>query len=580
MRITLLILGVLLATGCRKTGIDTGLSSVPTTPITATLMGTVLDENDLPAAGVTIKVGNRTMQSDAFGSFRIVQASLDKKQSLVTAEKFGYFKAYRTFMATAGANNVEIKLIRRTLAGSVNGAAGGEAALVNGSKIALPANGVMDAVSGAPYTGTVSVYAAYIDPMSPDIHQTIPGSLMADDNGGKRVTLASYGMMAVELEGASGQKLQVKTGSTATLTTVIPASLQASAPASIPLWFVNDANGVWKEEGIALKTGNTYVGTVSHFSFWNVDLPKDAVQLNLTILGPSGSPLSGIKIQLKRADGQSTSGVTDSLGQVSGLVPKNETLGLEALGPCGNVMYNAAIGPFANNTALAPITLSGGIQAVLVTGKILSCANAPQPNTEVWVYFPNHVVVTNTDANGIYGCTIPVCPGSVVSVVVKDPATGEFGGIYSTQFVTGSLNIPVLSLCAAQNIFVRYTAETRPYLISGSGALFVVTAQPVASNPALTHVSIGGTMPNNLGTLHFEFEGSGLNIQLGHLIDIKSGPSGSTTLLQASNTFMSLTLTQWAAVAGDYFEGSFTGQYREMDGSTRNMTCQFRVRRP
>jgi hypothetical protein len=35
------------------------------------------------------------------------------------------------------------------------------------------------------------------------------------------------------------------------------------------LWSFDEAKGLWKEEGQAIKTGSNYVGDVSHFSFWN-----------------------------------------------------------------------------------------------------------------------------------------------------------------------------------------------------------------------------------------------------------------------------------------------------------------------
>ena len=217
-------------------------------PITATVQGNVLDENGLPADGVNIKVGTKTAVTDAKGYFRITDASLDKNASLVVAEKTGYFKAMRSFSATTGVNQVVIKLLPKSLAGTIDGTAGGSVTLNNGMKVALPANGVVNA-SGNAYTGSVNVYAAFIDPTSPEIDRIVPGSFMADDKNGGRVTLSSYGMMAVELESAGGEKLQVKNGSKATLTSPIPASLQSSAPANIAMWYVDESKGIWKEEG-------------------------------------------------------------------------------------------------------------------------------------------------------------------------------------------------------------------------------------------------------------------------------------------------------------------------------------------
>ncbi|HEX6849611.1 MAG TPA: hypothetical protein VF144_21640, partial [Chitinophagaceae bacterium] len=247
---------------------DYGQELIPN-PITANLQGNVLDENGQPAANVVIKAGTETTVTDNKGYFRINNAPLDKNASLVTAEKTGYFIACRTFSATSGTNQVVIRLTKKDLSGTVNGASGGDVSLTNGTKISLPANGIVRASDNSNYTGTVNVYAAYIDPTAADISSRVPGSFMAIDKVGKRVFLSSYGMMAVELESSAGEKLQIKPGNTATLTSPIPSSRQAAAPATIPLWYIDERTGLWMEEGTATKQGSVYAGTVKHFSFRN-----------------------------------------------------------------------------------------------------------------------------------------------------------------------------------------------------------------------------------------------------------------------------------------------------------------------
>ncbi|RYY91987.1 MAG: hypothetical protein EOO11_21925, partial [Chitinophagaceae bacterium] len=154
-RLTLIALAALLLGSCQKQVDYAGapdIQPVLPEPVTGNLQGTVLDETGAPAAGVTIKVGTQTASTDARGYFRINGASLDKNQSVVTASKATYFKAYRTFAATSSTNQVVIKLVKRTIAGTVDGAAGGTASLSNGSKVTLPAGGVVDAATGAAYT--------------------------------------------------------------------------------------------------------------------------------------------------------------------------------------------------------------------------------------------------------------------------------------------------------------------------------------------------------------------------------------------------------------------------------------------
>ncbi len=133
-------------------------------PIIATLQGNILDENGQPASGVQITVGPKTSVTNATGYFRIINAALDKNASLVTAEKAGYFKGYRTFNATSGVNQIVIKLLKKTLAATVDGSSGGEISLSNGAKVSLPVNGVIKQSDGTAYSGNINVYASYIDP--------------------------------------------------------------------------------------------------------------------------------------------------------------------------------------------------------------------------------------------------------------------------------------------------------------------------------------------------------------------------------------------------------------------------------
>lgn len=251
-------------------------------PINATVQGNIFDENGNPASGVAVKVGTRNAMSDANGYFRIVNADLDRSATLVIADKPGYFRAYRSFGATEAANHVVINLTRRALSGTIP-ASGGELLLPGGAKLQLPEDAVVKAAGGG-YTGAVNVYAAYIDPSRPDIGAAIPGSYMAENKEGRFVTLSSFGMMAVELESASGEKLQIAAGKGAGLTVPVPAALRSTAPDRISLWYLDETSGIWKEEGEAFLAGDSYVGKVKHFSFWNCDIGVPAAMISLKLI--------------------------------------------------------------------------------------------------------------------------------------------------------------------------------------------------------------------------------------------------------------------------------------------------------
>ena len=131
----------------------------------------------------------------------------------------------------------------------------------------------------------------------------MPGNLTGLTTNNEQKLLQTYGMIAVELEGGAGEKLNLAAGKIATISMPIPASMVASAPATIPLWYFNDTTGVWIEQGTATKQGSNYLGTVSHFSFWNCDVPSNFVNLKMTLNNQSQQPLVAHKVVLKKTAG-------------------------------------------------------------------------------------------------------------------------------------------------------------------------------------------------------------------------------------------------------------------------------------
>src|SRR5688572_24899167 len=95
-----LIAVLIFFTQCQKEVKDPGSidQGIPgPAPVTVNLQGNVYNENNQPASGVKIKVGSKTAITNYQGFFRIPDAQLDKKSTVVTAEKNGYFKTYRVF---------------------------------------------------------------------------------------------------------------------------------------------------------------------------------------------------------------------------------------------------------------------------------------------------------------------------------------------------------------------------------------------------------------------------------------------------------------------------------------------------
>jgi hypothetical protein len=549
-------------------------------PLTANLQGNILDENDQPAAGVTITAGAKTAITDANGYFHISQASLDSKSAVVTATKTGYFKAFRSFDATSGTNQVTIKLIKKNITGTVSATAGGDVALSNGTKINLKAGTVVDATTGATYTGTVNVYASYIDPTASDIAERVPGSFMANNIQGSRVILSSFGMVAVELESATGDKLQVKSGSTATLTMAIPASLQSAAPATIPMWHLDEQTGIWQEEGSATKTGNTYVAEVKHFSFWNCDQQFPAITLSLTIKNADSLPLVHVAVSITRtlSNGSTatTYGFTDSLGHVSGLVPKNETLHLIILGPCGAVAYSQNVGPFSQNTNLGIIYIpASNPNVITVKGKLLTCANTPVMNGYALIQFGNMVRYTPTDSLGRYHTSFVVCNATTAITIMGVDVFAQLHSANQTFPPTLPVtNVPDIIACGSTppppppppgSEYINYQVDSMSstgYSVSISSnnaydSLLLYTTQSAGTNGFTTYINgIKNVVavPANQQSISFKFNSP-------------SQAPGSYTMFNLlvnnipATTSMSVNVSPFPLVIGQIMEGSFSGTF-------------------
>ncbi len=220
-------------------------------------LGQVVDENNDPIQNVTINIGTSTVQTDVNGVFIINDASVYEKFAYIKASKAGFIDGSRALVPTNGVNNVKIMMLSGTIAGTVASGATSNVTLSNGTKVVFDGN--FKTETGTAYSGSVSVIMHHLDPADPSVADKMPGMLFAQNSNGEARVLETYGMMNVELRGSAGQKLQIT--NTAQIEMPITATQQATAPATIPLWHFDETKGYWKEDGVATKTGNKYVGT-------------------------------------------------------------------------------------------------------------------------------------------------------------------------------------------------------------------------------------------------------------------------------------------------------------------------------
>ncbi len=352
----LVFIGIACNKGATATTSTNNNNIPPDAIVNASLQGRVVDQNGVPVQGAAVVSGKATTTTDVNGVFTFTNISMSSRFGYVQATKSGYFTGSRSIITNGGASNfVSIQLVPRSETGSFSATTGGNIAIQTGDTAAFTANSVVTASTNVAYTGTVHVFATYLDPTDPNLYKYMPGDLRGIGTDGKETMLQSFGMLLVELQDDAGNKLQIASGKTATLTWAIPSTLQTAAPSTIPLWYFNDSTGRWIQQGSAARTVNSYVGTVSHFSYWNCDAPSGTVNFTVHVKDQFGNPLAHAYIQFTSQLWGTRGGYSDSAGFAQGLIPKGQSLVMQVVTECGTVLGGVNVGPALGDQNLGTV---------------------------------------------------------------------------------------------------------------------------------------------------------------------------------------------------------------------------------
>ena len=374
-RIFIFIFVLVLLNACRTDEFEENPESNPipmetTTSVEGNLNGIVIDANLRGIEGAEVYFDGKTVTTDEYGIFRITDALALTTGSLVTIDKPGYYKGYKfTTFEPGKDSHLKITMVEKEV---INSFSSSEEAIidVNGAELRLPA-GITTTQDGTPYTGIVNVQAYWYDPTEENTITEMPGDLRGVDANGVAVQLTTYGMMVVELLDDSGAELALNEAMKATLTFPLPQA--ANAPSEIPMWHLNETTGAWEEEGIANRIGNAMVAEVSHFSFWNCDVPFDLVILSgRVITRPGNTPVAGLQVIVTDNDAMiSGYAYTNSQGIFSGLVPAGNDLTLSIFS-CGEIINVSALGNLSSDTDLGDISIEAG-NLVLLKANLVDC---------------------------------------------------------------------------------------------------------------------------------------------------------------------------------------------------------------
>lgn len=418
----------------------------------------VIDDEGSPLANTDILIGNFSGKTDVNGILQKKGVKVYEKYAFIKASKLGYISGGRSLIPGQGTNKVTIQLMQGYHAGTVSSGKSGIVTLSNGTKVEF--DGEFEDVNGNAYSGDVKVYMKLLSSSDKDIGTKMPGMLYGEREDGSESILETYGMISVDLFGSSNQIIQPAKGHKAKITFPIDLSQTANAPSKIPLWHFDEKYGYWIEEGSASRTGNEYKGEVSHFTWWNADMPWIPLAINITVTDMNSKPLIGIPITLviKGTNRSLGTDYTDDNGNISVLIPEGELFSLIIKNVCGDELHNQSIGPYTDATALPVIKLNYD-KSFTLKGSLKNCKGEEVKNG--YVIFkeaasnPKYFPITNGEINE----GIPYCKLGKYTV----------RGFDNTNFMTstpfeGTLRSPIsdfgnITVCDSFGEYISYSID-------------------------------------------------------------------------------------------------------------------------
>ncbi|GGG29180.1 hypothetical protein GCM10011344_32560 [Dokdonia pacifica] len=419
--------------------------------VTADFTGHVVDESGNGIFEAQITIGTSTTQTDANGVFIIQDASAFKHFAFLKVRKEGYIVGSRVLIPDVNTiNDVQITLLEKNIVTTVQS---GEASIATLGESSVSFTGAFIDENDNPYTGDVEVSMHYLKPNESATFEQMPGMLFAQNISNEARSLETYGMLAINLFSPNGDVLNIAEDAPATIEFPVDNTQMGIAPDVIPLWFFDENVGYWKEQGEAIKVGDKYIGEVTHFTWWNCDLPIDYIEACITIQDENGA-LGGVPIQIIRNEtGQIIfDGLTNQDGNECGLFPANEEITLKVLGAddCSDEQtYEAQLGPYSADTLIVITIPVEAVNQTTLIGTVTNCDGIPLENG-IGLLVNNNGQVTSIPfvvENGVLDYTFTYCTQTTYEFIIIDQDQNENTGLLPISITAEVTNVGDVSIC-------------------------------------------------------------------------------------------------------------------------------------
>jgi len=466
MQFTIIVL--LLFSSCRKDSIIDNVSIfIPNgNKIESTFRVDIIDELGQPVSDALVLINTNQEISDKYGVSIFKNTQISEDGELLKISKAGYFTTYKRIIPNIGEESYsKIRLVKKQKeSGNIQSTKGGKMKGENGVVINFSPNTFIDESNGNEYSGNVKIYTHLFDPTDVFMFESMPGNLEGITKDGSLKQLRSFGMVLIELEGESGQKLNLKNGATANISIPIPEKLLKHSEDKIKLWYLDEHSALWIEKGIAIKVENNYMFDVSHFSTWNCDQINQTIELNGRLISNSNNPIAYSKITISSLDNLIYNYTyTSKSGNFKIKVPKNEELILSVYNACSEVVLVKNIGSSENNMDLGDIIVPKD-ETIEIEGSLVDCFGKKIIDGYLIVEYENgRSISIQIDTSGKFKLNILKCLDHNISVKGIDLLNLNTSEAFTFDISNLSiLSLPQIIICEKleEYIIIKYKDES------------------------------------------------------------------------------------------------------------------------
>jgi hypothetical protein len=330
------------------------------------LTGRVMDISGSAIDNVRIEVNGVESFTDNTGNFSFNEVNVSSRV-IVNFSHSSYLNNNRIIQVRKNQETVVSIVLEQALSQQFNSTTDITASITGGGELLLAANTYVDE-NGNSYTGDVNLSLNYYPITTPRGREMFPGNFDAINSANEQGTLRSYGFVIIDLRDTVGNALNIN----GTAEIAIPADLSLGVPpATIPLWYYDEEQGFWIEDGIATYDASTqrYIGNITRIATYNLDVFMTPGNLKVCVEDSEGNKLSNAYIRIE-------SGSTGWFGQVG---PTNNSGYINIINVMGNTDLNLSAytldgkyGTYINN----PIRVTPSIDNTLPSCIVVSDGNS------------------------------------------------------------------------------------------------------------------------------------------------------------------------------------------------------------